>query len=75
MIGVDHNRRGQGLGSALIGAAHHIVDPESAGTYLLTFQRGNLRFYERSGYKVVVADVEPSSGLEFWGMRRPSGRA
>ncbi len=71
VIGVDRDRRDEGLGSALIGAAHHIVDRESAGTYLLTFRRGNLPFYERNGYEVVVADVEPSSGLEFWGMHRP----
>ena len=69
VIGVDRDRRGQGLGGALIAAAHHAIDDESAGTYLLTFRRGNLPFYERNGYEVVVADVEPSSGLEFWGMR------
>jgi GNAT superfamily N-acetyltransferase len=70
VIGVELDRRGNGIGSAMIDFLHDPYGRGGPGSYLLTFRPGNVPFYERNGYEVVIAGVEPSSGLEFWGMAR-----
>ena len=71
VIGVDVECRGQGVGSALIEAVNDPFGKGGAGSYILTFQPLNVPFYERNGYEIAVAEVEPSSGLQFWVMTHP----
>jgi ribosomal protein S18 acetylase RimI-like enzyme len=70
VIGVDVARRGQGVGSALMGAIDDRFGEGYPGSYLLTFRHRTVPFYERTGYEIAATGVEPSSGLEFWVMTR-----
>jgi len=70
VIGVDVDRRGTGVGSGMISAVHDRVGNDFPGSYLLTFQHRTIPFYERHGYEIAAAGIEPSSSLEFWVMTR-----
>jgi ribosomal protein S18 acetylase RimI-like enzyme len=69
-VGVDPQRRGRGTGSAVLRHGLARAAADGLPCYLETFAEGNLAFYRRLGFEVVVADVEPSSGLPFWTCRR-----
>ena len=71
VLGVDAALRGQGVGSALIQALHDPHGKGGPGSYILSFQPRNVPFYERNGYEIVAAEVEPGSGLRFWVMTHP----
>jgi GNAT superfamily N-acetyltransferase len=70
MIGVRRAHQGSGLGRLLMDHVHRLSadHPRSTGVRLTTELRGNLRFYERLGYRVLGhARLE---GLESWSMFR-----
>jgi GNAT superfamily N-acetyltransferase len=70
LLAVDPDRQGSGLGSVLLehglGRARRSGDP----VLLETLDARTVPFYVRNGFEVVVEDVEPSSGLRYWGLRR-----
>ena len=73
-LGVDPPRQGQGVGSALIQPVLSRADAEGLLCYLETETAGNVAFYERHGFEVVVEDDMPDGGPHFWTMKRePQG--
>lgn len=71
LLGVEPGLRGAGLGALLV---RHGLQRAAAGGHavmLETFSERNLGFYARSGFELVVEDVEPSSGVRFWALRHP----
>ncbi len=73
-LGVDPTRQGQGVGGRLIQPILARADAERLPCYLETMKEGNLPFYRRYGFEVVVEDEIPKGGLRFWTMRRdPKG--
>jgi ribosomal protein S18 acetylase RimI-like enzyme len=73
-LGVDPPRQGQGVGSALIQPVLSRADAEGLLCYLETETAGNVAFYERHGFEVVVEDDLPRGGPHFWTMKRePKG--
>ncbi len=69
-LGVDPPRQGQGVGSALIQPVLARADAEGLLCYLETETAGNVAFYERHGFEVVVEDDLPRGGPHFWTMKR-----
>ena len=73
-LGVDPPRQGQGVGSALIQTVLSRSDAEGLLCYLETETAGNVAFYQRHGFEVVVEDDLPRGGPHFWTMKRePQG--
>lgn len=70
-LGVEPERRGQGIASALLRPVLDRAAGDGTPCYLETFAPANLPFYRRLGFHVLDPDVEPSSGLPFWACRRP----
>ncbi|MBL8516952.1 MAG: GNAT family N-acetyltransferase [Betaproteobacteria bacterium] len=72
VIGVRNDRRGTGVGKALLKAfcALSDADPQSTGVYLETANPASLRFYERNGFVIREHDVMEGVGL--WCVFRPS---
>ena len=62
-FGVDPERQGSGIGSALIEHGHRIADDLGLPCYLETFTQANVGYYERRGYAVIgeypVGDAVP----------------
>ena len=70
LLGVSPRRQGQGIGRALLTPVLRRADQEALPCYLETFVSDNVPFYERRGFRVVDAGVEPQSRVAFWAMRR-----
>ncbi len=70
IIGIEPNRQRQGVGSALLQPVLSRADAEGLPCYLETLNATNIPFYARHGFKIVVEDVEPKSGLRFWTFQR-----
>ena len=71
--GVLPDRRGTGIGTALIEHGHRRADGQGLATYLETFSDRNVGFYERRGYEV-VGEFEIGDGTRGWAMvRAPQG--
>ncbi len=69
-VGVDPARRGRGLGRAVIEPGLAAADREGVPAFLETSTTGNVRFYERLGFRV-TAEVEiPHDGPRTWCMLR-----
>ena len=66
LVGVDPKKQGQGVASALLRPTLARADAESFPCYLETVEPTNVPFYRRLGFKVVVEDVEQSSGIRLW---------
>ena len=68
-VGVDPDRRGEGIGRALIevGLAHARADRVPA--FLETGIRGNVAYYEHLGFHLVEDDDSPLGGPHVWFMR------
>jgi GNAT superfamily N-acetyltransferase len=66
VLGVDAVKQGQGLGGALFDPIFERADASHVPCYLETCQPRNVRFYEKHGFRVVEAGVEPQSGVEYW---------
>jgi GNAT superfamily N-acetyltransferase len=71
LLGVEPGLQGGGLGALLV---QHGLRRAAAGGHpvmLETFSERNLGFYARSGFELLVDDVEPISGVRFWALRHP----
>jgi ribosomal protein S18 acetylase RimI-like enzyme len=70
VVGVAPEARGQGLGRALLEPIMNRADASGLPCYLETAQPDNVAFYEYLGFKKIVEEVEPQSGLTMWTFRR-----
>ena len=74
LLGVSPQWQGRGIGRTLVAPVLERADRECLPCYLETFVPGKVPFYERLGFSVVGAGVEPRSRVPFWAMRRrPAG--
>ena len=73
-LAVEPARQGRGLGSSLIRAMTDRADAEGLQCYLDTFQPRNVPLYQKHGFKIVIEEVEPNSGVRGWGFLREPGR-
>ena len=74
ILGVDPPRQGQGVGGALIQPVLSRADAEGLLCYLETETAGNVAFYERHGFEVVVEVDLLRDGPHIWTMKRePKG--
>jgi len=69
-VGVERHLQGQGIGSALLQVFCDRVDALRALAYLETDKPENVRFYERSGFR--VRGQESVLGVPSWFMARPA---
>jgi len=69
-IGVDPERQGEGLGSALVWAGIHRADKEGASVYLETETEGNVGFYQNLGFEVLEQTTAVGLDLPLWLMLR-----
>jgi ribosomal protein S18 acetylase RimI-like enzyme len=69
-LGVEPGRQGQGLGSALIRSMLNRADDEGLQSYLETFQPRNVPLYQKHGFKIMIEEVEPNSGIRGWAFLR-----
>jgi GNAT superfamily N-acetyltransferase len=74
ILGVDPARQGEGIGSALMEPVLRAADSDGLPCYLDTAQPRNVPFYQRHGFRILVEDVEPVSGLRYWTFRREPKR-
>lgn len=70
VVGVAPAFQGQGYGRALLQPILDRADTDGVPCYLETTQPKNVSFYERLGFRVLLDDVEPESGLRVWTFRR-----
>ena len=70
VVGVAPAFQGQGYGRAFLQPMLDRAEIEGLPCYLETTQPKNVTFYQRLGFRVLVDDVEPESGLRFWTFRR-----
>jgi ribosomal protein S18 acetylase RimI-like enzyme len=71
VIGVAPEKKGKGLGGALLRHACTMADEHRLPAYLETGNEDNLSLYERFGFRVEVT-VETHGGPPLWTMRRPA---
>jgi GNAT superfamily N-acetyltransferase len=69
-LAVAPTHQGKGLGSALLAPGLEVADQQRLPCYLETFVEKNLLFYQRHGFEMISAQIEPESKLPFWTMRR-----
>jgi ribosomal protein S18 acetylase RimI-like enzyme len=69
-LGVEPSRQGQGLGSALIRPMLERADADGLPCYLETFQPRNVPLYQKHGFKIMIEEVEPNSGVRGWAFLR-----
>jgi ribosomal protein S18 acetylase RimI-like enzyme len=72
-IGVDPERKGQGLGGELMRHTCQLSDREQVPTYLETSNEVNLGFYRRYGFEVREQVGTPGGGPPIWTMLREPG--
>jgi GNAT superfamily N-acetyltransferase len=71
-IGVEPERQGQGIGSALMRPMLERADREGIHCWLDTHQDENVRLYQRHGFEVSERAVVPRHPIPVYGMlRRP----
>jgi ribosomal protein S18 acetylase RimI-like enzyme len=73
-IGVDPAHQGRGIGSALMAPVLTRADQERMPCYLETHTLGNVRLYERHGFRVMEHLENPTS-VPLWAMLRPPASA
>lgn len=69
VLGVDPDRQGAGLGSALLAPGLELCDRDGLPAYLETGKERNLAFYSRHGFRVTERMRLPA-GPPVWLMRR-----
>ena len=69
-VGVERERQGEGIGTALLEAFAQRMDANGAVAYLETDKQVNVPFYERFGFTVKAE--ETVLGVPNWFMLRPS---
>jgi ribosomal protein S18 acetylase RimI-like enzyme len=75
LLGTRPDRRGEGIGSALVQEVLERCDAESTGAYLESSKESNIPFYERHGFRV-VDEIALPGGPSLWPMwRDPVGSA
>jgi predicted N-acetyltransferase YhbS len=69
-IGVEPERQGRGIGSALMRAGLDRADAAGEPAVLITHSASNLPFYERHGFSAVVEEDLEEGGPTAWAMAR-----
>jgi len=69
-IGVREDKRGKGIGSALLRSILTRCDSEKANAYLESSKERNLDFYESHGFKVIGKEYIANDGPPIWFMLR-----
>lgn len=69
-VAVEADRRGAGLGRALIDHGLRHADADDAPAWLVTSKAGNVPMYERFGFAVQAAEDAPDGGPHLWFMVR-----
>lgn len=72
-IGVRRDRRGAGLGAAVLLPGLEAADRDGHDVYLETSDERNVRFYRRFGFAVTAETDLPDGGPRSWGMLRRAG--
>ena len=72
LLGVDPGRQRQGLGGLLLAYGLARADESGRPCFLETFAERNVPFYLRHGFQLVLDEVEPNSGIRYWGLHRPA---
>lgn len=70
-LGVDPDRQGQGIGSALLRLVLDRADADGTPAYLETATARNVLLYERHGFEVVEELILPRTDIRGWLMLRP----
>jgi ribosomal protein S18 acetylase RimI-like enzyme len=73
-IGVDPAHQGRGIASALMAPVLARADEQRTPCYLETHTTGNVRLYERHGFRV-MEHVENPTSVPLWAMLRPPAGA
>lgn len=71
LVGVVPERRGRGIGAALLEPGIRQADAEGAAVALETADRRNLSFYERAGFAVTASRSLAPGGPESFTLVRP----
>jgi GNAT superfamily N-acetyltransferase len=74
LLGVDPRHQGGGLGTMLLKHGLSRADATGHPCFLETFSERNVPFYLRHGFELVMNDVEPASGIRYWGFHRAPQR-
>lgn len=74
-LGVEPERQGEGVGTALLGPVLERCDREGVAAYLETATGRNVLLYERLGFDVVEELTLPGSDVHGWLMLRRPARA
>ncbi|WP_327151415.1 GNAT family N-acetyltransferase [Nocardia sp. NBC_01329] len=75
-IGTDPDRRGHGLGQALLQSRLEQCDRDGIPSYLESSKQANIAYYERFGFEVTTKVTVPGGGPDLWLMwRTPRSRA
>ena len=73
-LGVEPDRQGEGIGSALLAPVLQAADATEVPAYLETATARNVLLYERHGFEVVEELTLPGTDIHGWLMvRRPGG--
>jgi ribosomal protein S18 acetylase RimI-like enzyme len=71
-LGVDPDRQGQGIGSALLRPMLARADSTGTACWLDTHRERNVKLYERHGFETCECLTPPGHPVPVWGMlRRP----
>lgn len=70
-LGVEPDRQGEGVGTALMGPVLERCDRDRIPAYLETATGRNVLLYERVGFDVVEELTLPGTDVHGWLMRRP----
>jgi predicted N-acetyltransferase YhbS len=68
-IGVDPSRQGRGVGDALVRHGLDAAADAGVDAFLETALAGNVRYYERFGFRVVDEGEPEPDGPHIWFMR------
>jgi GNAT superfamily N-acetyltransferase len=71
-LGVEPERQGEGLGSALLGPVLTVADTSEVPCYLETAVGRSVLLYERHGFDVVEELILPNTDVHGWLMLRPA---
>ncbi len=74
-LGVEPERQGEGIGSALLAPVLARADESGTPCYLETAVGRNVLLYERHGFDVVEELVLPNTDVHGWLMLRPASAA
>jgi ribosomal protein S18 acetylase RimI-like enzyme len=73
--GVLEGRRSRGAGNLILRSALDEIDALGSATYLETQLQGNMEWYRRNGFEVLIDDLEFNPGApRTWTMWRPPQR-